>query len=110
MLDINVENALEQARPAHARRCACVLLGVFTRLPRRARHDCGTQPGIGRQHAVEADQMQARTRHQRGQALHEFQRRHDDVRGAVAIGALQLQHDLACAIALEPFVGDTPGG
>ncbi len=39
MLDINVENALEQARPAHARRCACVLLGVFTRLPRRARHD-----------------------------------------------------------------------
>ena len=60
VFDINVENALEQARSAHA--------------------------------------------------LHEFQRRHLDVRGAVAIGALQLQHDLACAIALEPFVGDTPGG
>jgi hypothetical protein len=34
--------------------------------------------------AVEADQVQARTRHQRGQALHEFQRRHFDVGGAFA--------------------------
>jgi len=34
---------------------------------RWARHDRGTQPGIGGQHAVKADQMQARTRHQRGQ-------------------------------------------
>ena len=71
-----------------------------------AGHDRGTQPRIGCQHAVEADQMQARTRHQGGQALHEFQRRHDDVRGAVAPGALQLQHDITGAIALEPFVGD----
>ena len=32
------------------------------------------QPDIGRQHTVEADQMQARSRHQGGQALREFQR------------------------------------
>ena len=50
--------------------------------------------------------MQARSRHQSGQALHEFQRRHPDVRGAVAPGAFQLQHDITSAIALHPFVGD----
>ena len=50
--------------------------------------------------------MKARTRHQRGQALHEFQRRHPDVRGAVAPRALELQHDVPGAIALEPFVRD----
>jgi len=32
------------------------------------------------------------------------------VRGAVAPGALQLQHDIARAIARKPFVSDTPGG
>ena len=50
--------------------------------------------------------MQARPRHQRGQALHELQRRHHNVRGAVAPGALELQHDVTRAMALEPFVGD----
>ena len=73
---------------------------------RRARHDCTTQSGIGRQHAVKANQVQARARHQRGQALHQFQRRHPDVRGAIAPGALQLRHDATRAILLEPFVGD----
>jgi hypothetical protein len=38
--------------------------------------------------------------------LHEFQRRHLDVRGAVAPGTFQLQHNVTGAIALEPFVGD----
>ena len=47
-----------------------------------------------------------RTRHQRGQAVHEFQRRHLDMRGAVAPGAFQLQHDITSAIALEPFIGN----
>ena len=73
---------------------------------RRARHDRRAQPGIGREHAVKADQVQARTWHQCGQALHEFQRRHHDVRGAVAPGALELEKDLAFAIAAESFVGD----
>ena len=52
-----------------------------------------------REHAVKTDQMQARSRHQRGQALHEFQRRHLDVRSAVAPGALELQHDITSATA-----------
>ena len=70
------------------------------------RHDRRSQPGIGREHPVETDQVQARARHQRGQALHEFQGRHHDVRGAVARKALELQHDITRAIALEPLVGD----
>ena len=43
--------------------------------------------------------LSRRARHQRGQALHEFQRRHLDVRSAVAPGALELQHDITSATA-----------
>ena len=75
-----------------------------------AGHDRCTQPRMGCQHPVEADEVQPRARHQGGQALHEFQRRHDDVGGAVAEGALQLQHDLAGAITLEPFIGNGEAG
>ena len=107
MFEVNIEHALEQARPAHARRRA---VRVFVRrlagILRRARHDRGAQPGIGRQHPMKTDQMQARLRHQRRQALHEFQRRHPDVRGAVAPGALELQHDVPRSIALESLKGD----
>ena len=78
---------------------------VLANTLRWTQHDRGTQPGIGRQHAVKADQMQARSRHQRGQALHESQRRHLDVRGAVAPRAFELQHDIPRSIALHPFVG-----
>ena len=42
--------------------------------------------------------------------LHEFQRRHLDVRGAIAPGALELQHDITRPIVLEPFVGDRGAG
>ena len=48
----------------------------------------------------------SRAGHQGGQALHEFQRRHDDMGGAVFERALQLQHHLAGAVTIEPFVGD----
>ena len=41
-----------------------------------------------------ADEMQARARHQGGEPLHEFERRHDDVAGAIAIRRLQLEHHL----------------
>jgi hypothetical protein len=39
---------------------------------------------------MEADQMETRARHQqRGQALHEFQRRHDYMGGAIFVRTLQ---------------------
>ena len=49
VFEVQVEHALEQARPGDARRWVCVLLGVFTGFVRGARHDRRTQPGIGRE-------------------------------------------------------------
>jgi hypothetical protein len=50
--------------------------------------------------------METRAGHQGRQALHELQRLHDDMSGAVFVRTLQLQHDLAGAITFEPFVSD----
>jgi hypothetical protein len=55
---------------------------------------------------MESNQMETRAGHQGGQALHELQRLHDDIGGAVFVRTLQLKHDLAGAVTLEPFVGD----
>lgn len=68
VFEVDIEHAFEQARPAHARRCMCVLLGVIAWFLRWARHDRRTQPGMGCQHPVKTDQVQAWARHQRGQA------------------------------------------
>jgi hypothetical protein len=38
--------------------------------------------------------------------LHELQRRRHDVGGVILVGTLELQHELAGAITLEPFVGN----
>ena len=51
-------------------------------------------------------QLETRAGHERRQALHELQRLHDDMSGAVFVRTLQLQHDLAGAITFEPFIGD----
>ena len=59
---------------------------------------------------MEANQMQPGTRDECGEPLQELQRRHDDVGGAVAVGAFELQHDLAGAVALEPLVGNRRAG
>ena len=69
-------------------------------------HNRRAQPGIGGEHSVKTDQVQARARHQSRQALHEFERRHADVRGALTPGAFELQHDVSSVIAAEPFFGD----
>ena len=50
------------------------------------------------------------TCHQRRQPLHELQRRHCQVRGAVAPGCLELQHHLARGTALHPLVGQGRAG
>ena len=63
--------------------------------------------------------MQARARHQCGESLHEFQRRHHDEGRAILVGALQLQlvaalvfmlHCLAGSAALEAFIGNGRAG
>jgi hypothetical protein len=85
-------------------------VSVLDCIVRWTRNDCATQSGVGREHAMEANQMQPRARHQCGQALHELQRRHHDMGGPVAVGALELQHHLACLIEFEPFVGNGRAG
>jgi hypothetical protein len=59
---------------------------------------------------MEANQMEMRARHQGSQALHELQWLHDDMGGAVFVRTLQLQHDLAGAVTLEPIIGDRRAG
>ena len=59
---------------------------------------------------MKADQMQSRSRHQRGQALHEFHRLHHVVAGAIAPRRLEFQHHLPGAVDTEPLVGDRRAG
>jgi hypothetical protein len=64
-----IEHALEQARPAHARWRAMrmrVIGGVLGCLLRWTGNDRRAQLGVGREHAMEANQMQPWTRDQCG--------------------------------------------
>jgi len=59
---------------------------------------------------MEAIQMQPRAPDQSHQAMQQLRRRHDDMYGAVAVGAFKPQRDLASAVAFEPFVGNGRAG
>jgi hypothetical protein len=64
--DIDVEDPLEQARLSLMRACEPHAVSVIGRVRggflRWARNDRGTQLGVGREHAVEANQMEPGTR------------------------------------------------
>ena len=68
------------------------------------------QRGVGISRAFGADQMKMWPWHQRGQPLHELERRHHQARGAVAPGGLELQHHLVGRVALHPLVGQRRAG
>ena len=53
---------------------------------------------------MEANEMKPGTRDERREALEEFQRRHDEMGGAIAIRGFELEDDLAGPGAAEPFV------
>ena len=58
VFEVDIEHALEQARPAHACRCFIrVVSCISARFLRRARHDRGAQPGIGCQHTERPDTL-----------------------------------------------------
>ena len=107
--DVDIEDPFKQPGSARAW-CLPLTLGVIGQGLGSTLcwswNDFTAQLRVGRQHAVEANQMETRARHQGRQTLHELQRLHDDMGGAVFVRTLQLQYDLAGAIALEPFVGD----
>ena len=79
----------------------CAALGTIVR----------TQLGVGREHAVEANQMHLGRGTSAGRAARmNSSGGIDDVSGAILVGALQLQHDIAGVIAFESFVGNGGAG
>ena len=71
-VDTVIEDPFEQTRPPHARRGAMRVIGgvlVPACIVLWTRHDHRAQRRVGREHAVEANQMQARTRDQSGESL-----------------------------------------
>ncbi len=64
----------------------------------------GSEGGVGGEYAMEANEMEPGTRDQGSQALQEFERRHDDMRGAITVGGFELQDDVAFGCASQPFV------
>ncbi len=57
---------------------------------RPARRDQGTDLGIRGERAVEPNEVEPGPWHQGGQTLHEFERGHDDMGGAVLVRAFEL--------------------
>jgi hypothetical protein len=53
---------------------------------------------------MEPDEMQPRPWHQRGQPMHELQRAHHQVRGAVAPRGLELELHLPGGVELHPLL------
>ena len=51
-----------------------------------------------------ANEMEPGTRDQGSQALEEFERCHDDMRGAIAVGDFEFHDDVAFLSASQPFV------
>ena len=51
--------------------------------------------GVGREHAMEANEMEPGTRDECGQALQEFQRAHHEMGGSIAVRRFELEDDLA---------------
>ena len=48
VFEVDIEHALEQPRPVHARRCFMRVVGrIIAGFLRWARHDRGAQPGMG---------------------------------------------------------------
>jgi hypothetical protein len=73
---------------------------------RRAWNDLRLQLGIGREHAMETNEMQPWTGRQRGEALQEFQELHDDLAGAISVRCLKPEHHLPGRVERQPLVGD----
>ena len=113
---VDVEHPLEQPCPADAVRPAvnrlglafvgsCDFGGLLLHL-RSLRHHQWPKLRVRGQNAVEPDEVQPRPRHQCRQPLHELQRAHDQMRGAVAPRRLELELHLPGGVELHPFVGE----
>ena len=86
------------------------LRGRLSLLQHLLRHHQRAQLGIRCQNIMEPNEVQPRPGHQRSQPLHELQRRHHQVRRAVAPRRLQLEHHLARGVDLYALVGKRRAG
>ena len=66
--------------------------------------DLSPEGGVGREHAMEANEMEPGTRDESRQALQEFQRGHHQMGGSIAVRGFELQHNRAGPGAAQPFV------
>ena len=87
---VDREDAFESLGPTHSgprggRARIVVPLGGVRLLVWVTGHDLRPERRVGCEHAMEANEMEARTRDERGQALKEFQRGHDEMGGAIAV-------------------------
>jgi hypothetical protein len=73
---------------------------------RRVQNDLGTEPRVGCEHAMEADEMEPWTGNQGGESLQKLQGWHEDVGRALSIGGLQGKHDLPGTVESKALVGD----
>ena len=81
-----------------------MLIGSVRCLVGLAGDDLGSQRRVGRQHAMEANEMEPGTRDQCGQALQEFHRAHHEMSGVIAVRGFELEDDLTGWSAAQPFV------
>ncbi len=72
-----------------------VPIGGIRRLVGFPGDDLGPKRGIGREHAMEANEMEPGTWDECCQALQEFQRAHHKMGDAIAVRGFELEDDLA---------------
>jgi hypothetical protein len=117
---VDVEDALEQPRPADALRLGvhrldialgsgCVLGGLCCLRGRRVRHHGRPQFGVGGPHAMEPEEAQPWSWDQCREPLHAL-RRASQARGAGAPGSLQAEHQLTRGVESHPVVGQRRPG
>ena len=105
-LDVDGEDTFKALHPGHG----CQWFVGYLCLVFASGHDVFTLFAVWGEHAVEAGEVQTRTRHQRGQSGNEVEWVEDDMGGAVAEGLFELVDDLATLIGGEALVGDGGSG
>ena len=106
---IDFKHPFEQLRPTQASpRCGrgelAVPIGGVRQLVGLAWDDLGSEGGMGREHAMEANEMEPRPWDECGQSLQEFRGAHHEMGGAIAVRRFELQGDLTGPGAAQSFV------
>ena len=104
---VDIEDAFEQRGPARATevRGRGLMRSGRVRLGAGARDNRRPQFRIGCEHAMKSDEMQPGTGDERGKALQELQRFHNEMRGAIEVKCLKPEHHLPGTLECQALVG-----